>query len=164
MELAVDAILAVAREHRRVDGRPLDEQDGHWSCLGGLCVRNDSSITLSGRQYADFVKPHDRRLLQPWGGFIHFCGKGHQWLDEMLDIPGLRGLNISQGEFYDLEQVFGMCEAAGVAIVGWAQPIPTCLRERIRTGLSRVTYADGLDTALRMKERLHATGHADDAP
>lgn len=161
MDLVVEATLAVVREHRRIDGRPIQEHDGWWNCLGGLCVREDSCVMLSGEQYRQIVKPHDARLLSELSGWVHFCGKGHQWLDDVLSLPGVRGVNISQGEFYDLGQVYQACEASKVALVGWAQPVPQHLRERIRTGLSRVVYAEDYDAACRMKERLYETGHVD---
>ncbi|MCX7598611.1 MAG: uroporphyrinogen decarboxylase family protein [Armatimonadetes bacterium] len=165
MDLVVEATLAVVREHRRIDGRPIEEHDGWWNGLGGLCVREDSCVMLSGAQYRDFVKPHDAKLLSQLGGWLHWCGKGHQWLDEVLSLPGVRGVNISQGEFYDLAQVYQACEAAKVAIVGWAQPVPEYLRGRIRTGFSRAACAADYDAACRMKERLYETGHVDvDSP
>jgi len=161
MELVVEATLMVVQEHRRIDRQAIDEHDGWWNGLGGLCVREDACVMLSRDQYKDFVKPHDARLLSQLGGWVHFCGKGHQWLEDVLSLPGARGVNISQGEFYDLAQVYKACEAARVAVVGWTQPLTPDLRDRIRTGFSRVAYAESYDAACRMKERLYERGHVD---
>jgi len=127
--------------------------------LGGLCVRNDSSINLSPRHYTDLVRPHDERLLRPYGGWIHFCGRA-AWWPALLEIPNLRAINPYQGEFYDLYAMYERCEAARVAIVQWTTPVDARCRERIRTGFSRVLWADDFDAACRALDHLHATGHA----
>lgn len=160
MGLITDAILALAQEHRQVDGQELTEHGGAWHHLGGLCVRNDSSVTLSAAQYREVVRPHDERLLAPWGGWIHFCGRAAWWQD-LLAIPNLRGINPYQGEFYDLLGMYEHCEAKRIPIVQWTKPLDAICRERIQTGLSRVIFAPNLDIAQRLLERLHATGHAD---
>jgi len=158
--LVADTILAVVAEHRRVDGSSLDEHGGQWNHLGGVCVRNDSSINLSTRQYVQYVKPYDERVLAPYAGWIHFCGKAHWW-QALLDIPNLKGINPYQGEFYDLYSMVETCERAGVAIVQWTTPLDARCRERIRTGFSRIFWAQDYEDACRARDRLHATGHAD---
>lgn len=160
-EIVTETILALAREHRMVDGQPIDEQGGWWNGLGGLCVRNDSSVSLGREQYDEFAKPYDARLLGELGGWVHFCGRAHQWWESLLDIPGIKGINPYQGEFYDLWEMYGKCESACVPIVQWTQPVDGRCRERIRTGFSRVAWAGDYDEACVLLERLHATGHAD---
>jgi hypothetical protein len=161
LQLVSDAISAVVKEHRRIDGCPLREDAGDWGFLGGICIRNDSSINLSGDQYTEFVKPFDTRLLGEFEGSIHFCGPAHQWWKRLLDIPGLRGINPYQGEFYDLCQMYDACEAARVPVYQWTQPLDPRCRERIRTGFSRFASAPDFDSARRLKDRLLATGHVD---
>jgi uroporphyrinogen-III decarboxylase len=161
MALVTDTIAAVIREHRRIDGCPLDEQDGALNFLGGACIRDDSSINLSGPQYDEFCKPCDAELLGEFGGWIHFCGRAHQWWPRMLDMRGLKGINPYQGEFYDLYDLFARCEPAGVAVVQWTTPLDARCRERVRTGFSRCVWAHDWEDALRAKERLYRTGHAD---
>jgi hypothetical protein len=161
LQLVCETISAVVREHRRIDGCPLREDFGDWGFLGGICIRNDSSINLSGEQYATHVKPHDARLLGEFAGSIHFCGRAHQWWKMLLDIPGLRGINPYQGEFYDLLEMYATCADARVPIYQWTRPLDARCRERIRTGFSRITSAPDFDSACRLRDRLHATGHAD---
>ncbi|NLG51660.1 MAG: hypothetical protein GX552_16265 [Chloroflexi bacterium] len=161
LQIVTDTIQQLTQRHRQVDGCPSTEHGGAWHHLGGLCVRNDSSINLSGPQYEEYVKPFDTQLLADVGGWIHFCGNAKQWWPRLLDIPGLKGLNPYQGEFYDLYSMFERCEAARVAIVQWTVPIAPRCRERIRTGFSRIYFARDFEDALRAKERLYATGHAD---
>ncbi|OQA38881.1 MAG: hypothetical protein BWY52_03197 [Chloroflexi bacterium ADurb.Bin325] len=160
MEQVVDVTLAVVREHRRIDGCPLDEHDGAWQMLGGLCVRNDSSICVGPRHYRGLIRGCDERLLAPYGGWMHFCGRAAWWPD-VLGIPNLRGINPYQGEFYDLYSMYERCEAARMSIVQWTKPLDRRCRERIRTGFSRIIWAADYDAARRLVDRLHATGHAD---
>ncbi len=161
MHLVTQTILSVVRAHRRIDGQPADEHDGAWHSLGGLCVRDDAAVTLSGARYESLVKPFDAELLAPLGGWIHFCGRAHQWWPKLLDLPGLKGINPYQGEFYDLCAMHEACEKAGVAIVQWTAPVDAGGRERVRTGFSRITWAADFDAARTMLERLYRTGHVD---
>jgi len=161
MQLITGTTLAVVREQRRIDGCSLREHGGAWNYLGGLCVRNDSSINLSGEQYAEFVKPYDVQLLREFGGWIHFCGRAHQWWESLLDIPNLKGINPYQGEYYDLNHMYGKCKEKGIPLVQWTQPLDARCRERIRTGFSRLMWAPDFAAACRAKERLYATGHVD---
>ena len=160
MDIIVETILSVVREHRCIDGAPLDEHGGQWNHLGAVCVRNDSYVNLSTRQYTDHVQEYDARLLAPYTGWIHFCGKAHWW-KALLRLPGLKGINPYQGEFYDLPAMFETCEQARVPIVQWTRPLDAPCRERIRTGFSRIYWASDFASACRACDRLHATGHAD---
>ncbi|MHB9035415.1 MAG: hypothetical protein ACYC64_02020 [Armatimonadota bacterium] len=161
LELIRDTIAIVVREHRRVDGCTLTEQGGMWNHLGGVCIRNDSAINLSREQFLTFSKPYDFELLREFAGWIHFCGDAKQWWECLLDIPNLNGINPFQGEFYDVIDMYSRCEAAGIPIVQWMQPLDAPARERIRTGISRILTVSSLDEALRARDRLYSTGHAD---
>jgi hypothetical protein len=123
-------------------------------------VRNDSSINLSTRQYVQTVKPYDERVLAPYNGWIHFCGKANWW-QALLEIPNLKGINPYQGEFFDLYSMFAACERAGVAIIQWTRPLDARCRERIRTGFSRLYWAENYEDACRARDHLHGTGHVD---
>ena len=50
----------------------------HWSIMmrGGAMLRDDTPVMLSPAQYDTFVKPYDQRVLDVFGGCIHFCGRG----------------------------------------------------------------------------------------
>lgn len=161
LDIVTQTIRSLVIEHRKIDGMPIIEHSGDWNWLGGLCVRNDSSINLSGQQYRDIVKQYDTSLISWIGGWIHFCGKAHQWWEDMLDIPGLKGINPYQGEFYNLPEMYEKCRNTKTAIVQWTVPLNTESREIIRTGLSRIASAPDLETALRMRDVLHKTGHSD---
>ncbi len=160
-ELVTEAILEVVKAHRKIDGNSIGEHYGDWRHLGGLCIRNDSSVSLNKNQYEQFVKPFDVRLLSELGGWIHFCGRAHQWWESLLDISGLRGINPYQGEFYDLMDMFDKCERARVPIIQWTNPLNADCRNRVRTGFSRTVWVDSYDQACASVDRLRSTGHAD---
>jgi hypothetical protein len=160
MQIVADTILAVVEEHRRIDGCAPDEHGGQWNFLGGLCVRNDSSINLSTRQYSEFVKPYDEQLMARYQGWIHFCGKAHWW-QALLDIPHLKAINPYQGEFYNAISMYDTCEQARIPIVQWTSPLDAACRERIRTGFSRIFSTQSYEEARRVRDHLHVTGHAD---
>jgi len=161
LDIVTQTIRNLVIEHRKIDGMSTTEHTGDWNWLGGLCIRNDSSINLSGNQYRELVKPCDTELLSRFGGWIHFCGKAHQWWEDLLDIPGLKGINPYQGEFYKLPDMYKKCKEAKVAIVQWTVPLDPESRDLVRTGLSRIAYAPDYETALKMKEQLYRTGHVD---
>lgn len=162
LQLVTDTIDAVVREHRRIDGGDLREHDGVWHHLGGLCLRNDSCINLSRAMVRKFVIPYDAQLMARYGGWTHFCGKAHAWWRELLDLPGIRGINPYQGNFYDLLEMYSLCAARRVALVQWVEPVSRAAREQIRTGLGRMVFAKDYAEARAALARLHATGWADE--
>lgn len=161
MDIISTTIIQTVQKLREIDGCAFSEHDGAWNFLGGVCVRNDSSVNLSNRHYIELARPFDERILRPWGGWIHFCGKAHQWWRELLDMDGLKGINPYQGEFYDLIDMYQACEKAQVAIVQWTSPVESRCRQRIRTGFSRIVQVPDFGTACRIRDRLLQTGHAD---
>lgn len=161
LQLMTDTIDRVVTVHREIDGCPVDEHDGAWNFLGGICVRNDSTVNLSGGQYAHYVAPFDRQLFRKWSGWMHWCGQASQWWPRVLNIPGLNGVNPYQGEFYDLADLYRQSRDAGVAIVQWTTPLDRSCRELIRTGFSRLYEAETEKAARLANERLYKTGHAD---
>lgn len=161
MDIVSQTILEVVRQHRKIDGCPLNEQDGKWNHLGGICLRNDSCVTLSRENYEEFVKPYDKMVIEPYGGWIHFCGDANAWWKKLLDIPGLTAVNPYQGQFYDLFEMFELCENSRIAIVQWATSVNSQCKERIKTGFSRVAWVDSFQDACKMKEKLYKFGHID---
>ncbi len=162
LQLMTDTIDRVVTIHREIDGCPMEEHDGAWNHLGGICVRNDSTVNLSGEQYNNHVAPFDRRLYGKTSGWMHWCGQASQWWPHVLEIPGLNGVNPYQGEYYNLKELYLQSREAGVAIVQWTTPVDSSCQDLIRTGFSRLYEAKTEKAALLAKERLYKTGHADE--
>jgi len=161
MEIISETILLAVEKLREIDNQPIKEHGGAWNFLGGVCVRNDSTINLSKDHYLDLIRQFDEKIISRWGGWIHFCGKAHQWWQELIDIDGIKGTNPYQGEFYDLFDMFEMCENAKVPIVQWTVPVNSKCRERIKTGFSRIIDVNNYEAACRARDRLHKNGHVD---
>lgn len=159
LDVVTQTIRAVLLEHRRLDGQDVREDRGYFEYIGGLTLRNDSCINLSGPMYEQVVKPFDRRLIEEFTGNIHFCGKAHQWWRRLLDIPGLKAINPYQGEFYNLSEMFAECSRQHVAIFQWIAPVGPSEREAIKTGFSQLVFSSGgFDNARRMLDAAHRTG------
>lgn len=155
-------IRAVVLEHRELDGQNANEDHGNFEYIGGITLRNDSCINLSGIMYEEIVKPFDKMLLEEFTGNIHFCGKAHQWWRKLLDISGLMAINPYQGEFYDLKEMYEECREHKVAIFQWTASVREAEKEIVKTGFSRLMVTPGgIENAMRMLDRAHRTGWAD---
>jgi hypothetical protein len=72
-------------------------------CRGGCLLKDDSSIMLSPRTYAGFIRPANERVLEALGGGgIHWCGSGQHWRPEFVATRGLRCIDWGDPEKLDL--------------------------------------------------------------
>ncbi|MHB1295905.1 MAG: hypothetical protein ACYC4R_13025 [Anaerolineae bacterium] len=80
----------------------------HWTGIirGGAMLRDDTPVMLSRAQYLEFVRPYDQRILDAFGGCIHFCGRGNQFVEPMSASPNLYGLNPSQPDLNDMTRLW----------------------------------------------------------
>ena len=80
----------------------------HWSIMmrGGTMIRNDTPVMLSSTQYDEFVKPYDQRLLNAFGGCVHYCGRGDQFVESMAESEYLYGIHVSQPELNDMDRLW----------------------------------------------------------
>lgn len=91
-----------------------------WGLLhrGGTMIRNDAAMNISGEMYERFVSPRDQRILDVFGGCIHFCGQGHHYIDRVGKLRGLWGINLSQPEWNDMEVIYQHTIDQGILILG----------------------------------------------
>ena len=116
----VNGMIAMAKQYRALATDRLDPfantQHGYM-IPGRLLIRNDTAIMLSPETYANFVRPHDARLLKEIGtGSIHFCGNGRHLISKMLEIPDLRGLDFGQPEMMDMAAIYTACRERKVVL------------------------------------------------
>ncbi len=85
-----------------------NELTTHWAIQmrGGTMLRDDTPIMLSAKQYEEFVKPYDQRVLDTFGGAIHYCGRGDQFVESMAASAHLYALHVSQPELNDMGKLF----------------------------------------------------------
>lgn len=152
MDIIAQTIRNVVIEHRKLDGGDVHRDSGDMEHMGGICLRNDSCINLSGEMYETYVKPYDRKLLSEFTGSIHFCGKAHQWWERLMDIEGLKAINPYQSEFYDLKHMYPICEKNKVAIFNWTAPVKEEEAELVTTGFSRLIFTGDYESAKRLLE------------
>jgi hypothetical protein len=142
LDVVVRTYVAWLTRWKELSGEGSD-LTAHWSFLmrGGAMLRNDTSVMLSRAQYEEFVKPYDQRVLDTFGGCIHFCGRGNQFVEPMAASHNLFGLNISQPELNDMAKVWREVQAHRLVLLGLAEEyVPV----EVRTGVALYrTYEPG---------------------
>jgi hypothetical protein len=131
---------------------PFDEDHSvEWGLLhrGGVIIRNDAVMNISGTMYKEFVRPEDQRIIDVFGGGIHFCGKGDHYIGPVSEIRGLSVINMSQPECNDMEIIYQNTVDKGIVIIG----LPSAavkkavasgrnLRGRVHCGASIAAWVD----------------------
>ncbi len=119
LELAVQTYIAFMRKWEQiVPFRP--EGNAHWGLYhrGKIMLRDDSAMNFSKRMFEEFIGPYDQRLLDEFGGAIHFCGKGDHYLPAMAELRGLHAINVSQPHLNDMEKVYRHTVDKGIKLLG----------------------------------------------
>lgn len=108
----------------------------HWSMLhkGRIMLRDDSAMNLSPEMFAEFIRPHDQKLLaELGGGAMHFCGKGDHFIGLAGEMPGLYSVNLSQPHLNDMERVYQNTVDKGIRLLAMT-------RAAAEQGLGRNTH------------------------
>jgi hypothetical protein len=99
---------------------------------GRYLVRNDSAINISPEQYRQILKPSDARLAAEIGSVgVHFCGSGQHQVDNLLDIPGVDGLDLGQPEKMNLDSLYRQASDHKVPLVGLTVPEPEFTADQV---------------------------------
>lgn len=144
LDLVTDTMAAFTRAHQAVDGLPFDSPTNP---LGRVCIREDVGVMISGAMYDEFCKPRTRRLLDEFGGSIHWCGDAKAWWHSLMTLRNLHAVNPYQGEFYDPVEMHQACREAGVMIWQWTTGLTPGQRARIPTGFSLFQVATDVEAA-----------------
>ncbi len=99
---------------------------------GGIMLRDDTPVMLRREHYEEFVRPYDQRLLDEFGGCIHFCGRGDAFIASMCQSRNLYGIHSSQPELNDVGLLLRSALGNGVALLGLPQEY---VPEEATTGL-----------------------------
>ncbi len=104
---------------------------------GGIRICEDAPTNISPSAYLEFCRPYNERVLAEFGGgWIHYCGKGHQILPHILDTPGVYGVNFGNPDMQDLDALYDEASKRGISIISWSAPLTDENRRRMRTGIS----------------------------
>jgi hypothetical protein len=144
-----DTLTVFTRAHQAIDGIPFAPAP---TPLGRVCIREDSSVMVSGEMYDTFCKPHAQRLLDEFGGCIHWCGDGKAWWRSLITLRNLTAVNPFQGQYYDPVDMHRACRDTGVMIWQWTTGLTPEQREEIRTGFTLIKWAADIETAKRALE------------
>lgn len=104
LRITTNAYISVSKLLKEVIGEPLDS--GYHGPLymenGGVRCCEDTTTLFSRKIFKEFVAPYIAEALKPFGGgWVHFCGSGHQFLEDLLAMPEVKGINFGNPERYD---------------------------------------------------------------
>jgi len=106
---------------------------------GSVRMCEDTPTNLSPDTYLEFCRPYNEGVLRELGGgWIHFCGSGHQVLPHMLATPGLTGINLGNPERHDLRKLHDEASSRQVAILAWSGPFSADDEAHIKTGITLI--------------------------
>jgi hypothetical protein len=149
LDLVTETLAAFTRAHAAIDGVPFAPPP---TPLGRVCIREDATVMISGAMYDEFCKPRAQRLLDAFGGCIHWCGDGKAWWRSLITLRNLNAVNPFQGHFYDPVEMHQACREAGVMIWQWTTGLTPEQRAQIPTGFTLIQWADGVDAGKRLME------------
>ncbi len=104
LKITTNAYISASRVLKRAIGEELNS--GYHTVLymenGGVRCCEDTTTLLSPKTFKEFVAPYISSALKPFGGgWVHFCGSGHQFLEDLLSMPEVKGINFGNPERYD---------------------------------------------------------------
>ncbi|MEW6359138.1 MAG: uroporphyrinogen decarboxylase family protein [Planctomycetota bacterium] len=144
LDLTTETYIEVSKVMKKAIGELLDSgyHAAGYMGNGGVRLCDDSAINVSGATYREFIQPYVARALKPFGGgWYHFCGRGHQILDAIIETDGVRGINFGNPEMYDFADVLSRVRAKGKFYQG---AIPAQPGETILAYAARISgYLDG---------------------
>lgn len=95
-------------------------------------VRDDSAMNFSPACYKTFVRPFDGKLMERFGGVIHFCGRGDHYIHLLKEIPNVYAVNLSQPTLNDMETIYRNTVDCGIQLLAFDRA--TALRDVSRPG------------------------------
>lgn len=146
LDLVADTISAFTRAHQAIDGAPFDPPP---SPTGRVCIREDATVMIGGAMYDEFCKPRAQRLLDEFGGCIHWCGDAKAWWRSLITLRNLNAVNPYQGQFYDPVEMHSACRDAKVMLWQWTTGLTPAQRELILTGFTLIRWDRDVDAARR---------------
>jgi hypothetical protein len=92
---------------------------GIYPCRAVL--KNDTAVAmLSEDHYLEFVRPYDEIISRELGPIcIHYCGASKPFHFQVIDVPGLRGVNFGDPQMQDMDTVISELNRKNIAVVGW---------------------------------------------
>lgn len=140
LDLVTEVIIEFSLRQKDIIGENYRQgYHGGYKIRGGIRVVDDSSVNLSREMYKEFSQPYNERILKEFGGYVHYCGGGVQWLDNLINTKGLYGIELGFGnagktDDYDLFKIYEKIYPKKICLL-WHDPVPAETIQRITTGL-----------------------------
>jgi hypothetical protein len=120
-EVITQTYIAFMREWFKIVP-PVPACSPHWGMYhpGPIMLRDDSLMNISSEMYVEFVRDHDQRIFDEFGGgAIHFCGRNDHFIEAMSKMNGLHAINLSQPDMNDMETIWKHTVDKGIFVVGF---------------------------------------------
>lgn len=153
----VPIYIAVIAKHRAITGEKSDEGYKFGCRLrGGGCIPDDSGVMLSHAMYREFCMPYNERVANGVNGTMgHFCGKGAQFYEEMVNTPGVTSINFGNPEMQNLVERHALASQKKIGLL-WDGAIPADA-QHIHTGIIHRHVVNSWTEAVETAERLFGT-------
>jgi hypothetical protein len=144
---------------------------GVWSPDIGARISEDSCTLISPDAIRKFCIPWLEQAAKAFGGlFLHFCGRHDEFLHLAAGQAWARVINLGNPEFYDLDELFGLCGKTGTVYFGNLDPASdeddTTYLERMadlagrhKAGLILVAPPPGSGEEVLSTEQIDHCGH-----
>ena len=123
LDYLADTFIAFLNRWHRLCPTIDAEHCVEWGCLhrGRCIIRNDAAMNISGEMYQTFAMPRDARIIDTFGGGIHFCGRGDHYIEHVGAIDGISCVNLSEPYMNDMEKIYRNTIDRGLIIFGLLQ-------------------------------------------
>jgi hypothetical protein len=161
METLATAQIGLARYFQQWTSEPDDAYCHQHAVMlkGRILLRNDSSIMVSAPMYRDQIAPHDERVLRELGGGgIHCCGAVGHLVEQWLQLPSIRSLDLGQPELNDQDAIYAQAAEKRVSLirlaVSAAEVESGAARTRFPTGAVLIHRAKDFQSACQAAGRM----------
>lgn len=141
MDLVTDTYIQYGLYHKKRLNLPVDSAyhcAGVKLVKGGVRICNDSAVLVSGDVYRNLIKSRDIKAFKPFdGGWIHFCGNGNHFLDELFSLDLMHYLHMGNPDNHDLLKLSENAVEKNKVIV-WSGSLEKIREARAITGSSRI--------------------------
>jgi hypothetical protein len=156
MDALATAQVGLAKYFHQWTTEPYDEYCHQHAVMlkGRILLRDDSSIMVSARMYREQIAPHDERVLRELGGgAVHCCGAVEHLVDEWLNLPSIRSLDLGQSELNDVDAIYAKATERRVPLIRLAVTDADIdsggLEDRFPTGVVLIHRASDFEAACR---------------
>lgn len=127
-ELMANVIIDFAKKWQAIFPAFDSEHSLEWGLLhkGLILLRNDSAVNISPAQYDTWIKKYEQKVLDEFGGGIHFCGKCDHVIPNFTSLDNMYCINMSQPHLNDMEKIYKHTVDKGIQIIG--MPSTECER------------------------------------